>query len=269
MSTGEEIYRIENLLKSYGESSAYSEVVKEISLNIYSGEYLVILGPSGSGKSTLLYLLAGLEKPSSGHIYLRNEDLTSFSNNQLARAHRQTIGIVYQSFHLLPSFTILENVSFPLALHGLRLKKRLERGLEVLAHFGIDSLADHYPAQVSGGQQQKAAIARAMINTPSILLVDEPTGNLDTESAQEVMDILEQLHQQGHRTIILVSHNPEFVKYATRTIHIVDGKIYKKPTDIPTTSYPDSTEINLPEIELMKKLKQAKEVGLVNPFSKN
>lgn len=254
----QEIYRLDGLTKSYGQGSAYTEVIKEINLQITTGEYLVIFGPSGSGKSTLLYLLAGLEKPSKGKIYLRGEDITDFSHNRLANFHRLNVGIVYQSFHLLPSFTILENIAFPLALHGLRLKKRQERAMEVLTRFGIDSLADHYPSQISGGQQQKAAIARAMINTPPILLVDEPTGNLDTASAQEVMDILALLHRQGHRTIILVTHNPEFIKYSTRTVHIVDGKLYNKPSDIPS-----SVNYRPEGVDLMEQIKEA-----TNPFER-
>jgi len=265
-----EIFRIDGLTKSYGESSSYSEVVKDINLNISSGEYLVILGPSGSGKSTLLYLMAGLEKPSRGAVHIRGQDLSSFSNNDLATFHRISIGIVYQSFHLLPSFTILENVAFPLALHGLRLKKREERAMEVLQKFGIDALADHYPSQISGGQQQKAAIARAMINMPPILLIDEPTGNLESDSSQEVMDIIYLLHTQGGRTIILVTHNPEFVKHASRTLHIVDGKIYEKPTDIPQ----ESVSNVLSDTAMMEKIKATdpnyeEPDVMVNPFEKS
>ena len=264
-----EIYRIEKLTKAYGQGSAYHEVVKDLDLTITGGEYLVVLGPSGSGKSSLLYLLAGLEKPSKGQIYIRGEDFSGFNNNKLASFHRLNVGIVYQNFFLLPSFTILENVAFPLALHGLRYKKRQERALEVLKKFNIDALADYYPSQISGGQQQKAAIARAMINTPPILLIDEPTGNLDLASTQEVMDILEMLHQQGHRTIVLVTHNPDFVKYATRTIHIIDGKVYHKVTDIPN----EQAAPIISQVELMENIRSQKQDFhnnelIRNPFEK-
>lgn len=231
-----ELYKIEGLTKAYGESSAYSEVIKDVNLTIFPGEYLVLLGPSGSGKSTLLYLLAGLETPTEGSIYLRGQDITRLTNNELATFHRIAVGIVYQSFHLLPSFTVLENVAFPLALQGLRLRKREERAMEVLAKFSLDPLADHYPSQISGGQQQKVAIARSLINMPPILLIDEPTGNLDSASSQEVMDIIARIHRQGSRTIILVTHSPEFVKYATRTVHVIDGKIYHQVSEIPQTT---------------------------------
>lgn len=264
--SNQEVFRINSLTKAYGEGSAYNEVVKDIDLTVHAGEYLVILGPSGSGKSTLLYLLAGLETPSKGQILVRGENLADYSTNKLATFHRLTVGIVYQSFHLLPSFTILENVSFPLSLHGLRLKKRQERAMEVLARFGLDALANHYPSQISGGQQQKAAIARAMINTPPILLVDEPTGNLDTESAEEVMALLNLLYKQGRRTIILVSHNPEFVKFSTRTIHIVDGKIYQKPTDIPVSA--DYLSVQAKLMEQVRDLKHKEDIGVRNPFER-
>lgn len=230
-----ELYKIEGLTKAYGEGSAYNEVIKDVNLVIYPGEYLVLLGPSGSGKSTLLYLLAGLETPTAGSIYLHGQDISRFSNNELASFHRTAVGIVYQNFYLLPSFTVLENVAFPLALHGLRLRKREERAMEVLAKFGLDPLAGHYPSQISGGQQQKVAIARSLINMPPILLIDEPTGNLDSASAQEVLDIIIRIHRQGSRTIVLVTHNPEFVKYSSRTIHIIDGKIYHDVSEIPET----------------------------------
>lgn len=262
-----EIYRIENLTKSFGEGSAYTEVIKDINLTINSGEYLLIIGPSGSGKSTLLYLLAGLETPSRGSIYINGQDLRLFDHNALSTFHRINIGIVYQSFHLLPSFTILENVAFPLVLQGLRTKKREERAMEVLQRFSLDALANHLPSQISGGQQQKVAIARAMMNMPPILLIDEPTGNLDTKSSQEVMDIINMLHKTGGRTIILVTHNTEFIKYSTRTVHIIDGKVYESPADIPSTS-----TVDLENIDLMEKIKQSYYENdnkfSVNPFGK-
>lgn len=262
-----EMYKVEGLTKSYGEGSAYSEVIKDINFTINSGEYFLIIGPSGSGKSTLLYLLAGLETPSQGSVHVRGQDIKLFDRNTMATFHRIHIGIVYQSFHLLPSFTILENVAFPLVLQGLRMKKREERAMEVLSRFGIDALANHLPSQVSGGQQQKAAIARAMINMPPILLIDEPTGNLDTKSSQEVMDIIEMLHKQGGRTIIMVSHNTEFIKYSTRTIHIIDGKVYDKPSDIPS-----STSSDLETIQLMENIKANQDEDIdefmINPFDR-
>lgn len=261
------MYKVEGLTKSYGEGSAYNEVIKDVNFTINSGEYFLIIGPSGSGKSTLLYLLAGLETPSRGSIYVRGQDIQFFDRNSLATFHRIHIGIVYQSFHLLPSFTILENVAFPLMLQGLRTKKREERAMEVLERFGIDALAAHLPSQISGGQQQKTAIARAIINMPPILLIDEPTGNLDTQSSQEVMDIIEILHKQGGQTIIMVTHNTEFIKYSTRTVHIIDGKIYNKPSDIPS-----KTKADLDTIKLMEKIKQNQDEDIdefmINPFDK-
>lgn len=262
-----EIFRIENLTKSYGQGSAYTEVIKDVNLTINAGEYLLIIGPSGSGKSTLLYLLAGLETPSRGSVHVSGQDLLSFDRNALAIFHRINIGIVYQDFHLLPSFTILENVAFPLVLQGLRTRKREERAMEVLQRFGIDALADHLPSQISGGQQQKAAIARAMMNMPPILLIDEPTGNLDTKSSQEVMDIINMLHKTGGRTIILVTHNTEFIKYSTRTVHITDGKIYENPSDIPSTSTADLENIALME-QIKQKYHENDDEFSVNPFGK-
>ena len=220
-----EMYKVEALTKSYGEGSAYNEVIKDVNFTINSGEYFLIIGPSGSGKSTLLYLLAGLETPSRGSVHVRGQDIKFFDQNTMATFHRINIGIVYQSFHLLPSFTILENVAFPLVLQGLRTKKREERAMEVLQRFGIDALADHLPSQVSGGQQQKAAIARALINMPPILLIDEPTGNLDSSNGHQILKILKDLHHQHNATLVIVTHDESIANTANRIVTLKDGQI--------------------------------------------
>jgi putative ABC transport system ATP-binding protein len=223
--TSDEVFRAVNLTKAYGEGVAYIEVIKGITFNVRQGEYVIIFGPSGSGKSTLLHLLAGLEVPSRGEIRIRNIPIQSFNDDDLAMYHREQIGLVFQSFNLLDSITAWENVAFPLMLAGAPQEWRRHESYKMLGRFGLAEFADHYPAQLSGGQQQRVSLARALVHDPELLLIDEPTGNLDSRSAQIVMDEIERLHKQEHRTIILVTHNQEFLRYADRIFYIRDGTL--------------------------------------------
>lgn len=223
--TTPEVFRCVNLTKSYGQGAAYIEVIKGISFTVHQGEYIVIFGPSGSGKSTLLHMLAGLEVPSRGEIRIRNHIIEKFTDDELAFYHREEIGLVFQSFNLLPSLNILENVAFPLMLAGAPIEWRQHEAYKMLDRFGLADFASHFPSQLSGGQQQRVSIARALVHSPELLLVDEPTGNLDSHSADQVLAMIDHLHKQEDRTIILVTHSQVFLPYATRVFYIKDGTL--------------------------------------------
>lgn len=220
-----EIFRCTNLTKAYGAGAAYTEVLKGISFSVKDGEYIVIYGPSGSGKSTLLHILAGLEIPTRGEIRVRNTVMQKFTDDELAFYHREEVGLVFQNFNLLESLTVWENVAFPLMLAGAPLEWREHESLKMLERFGMSDFATHYPNQLSGGQQQRVSLARALVHDPDILLIDEPTGNLDTASADVVTAEIDRLHKQEERTIILVTHSEVFLPYATRVFYIKDGTL--------------------------------------------
>jgi ABC-type lipoprotein export system ATPase subunit len=220
-----EVFRAVSLTKAYGQGAAYLEVIKGISFTVMKGEYVVIYGPSGSGKSTLIHLLAGLERPTRGEIRIRNTSFSSFTEDEMALYHREGVGLVFQSFNLLESQKIWENVAFPLMLSGAPLEWRRHEALNMLERFGLADFAGHYPSQLSGGQQQRVSLARALIHDPAVLLIDEPTGNLDSKSAAVVMKEIERLHEQEQRTIILVTHSQEFLPYASRVFYIRDGTL--------------------------------------------
>ncbi|MCC2631349.1 MAG: transporter related protein [Patescibacteria group bacterium] len=223
--SGKEIFRCLNLTKSYGQGISYNEVVKGINFTVEKGEYIIIYGPSGSGKSTLLNLLAGLEVPSRGEIRVRGQAIHTLGDDDMAIYHREHIGLVFQNFNLLPSLRVWENVSFPLMLAGAPQEWRRHEAMRILTKFGLEEFAGYYPNQLSGGQQQRVALARALVHDPEILLVDEPTGNLDSASAQTVIQEIERLHKQEERTIILVTHSEVFLPYATRIFYIKDGTL--------------------------------------------
>lgn len=220
-----EVFRATNLTKAYGSGAAYVEVIKGISFSVREGEYVVIYGPSGSGKSTLLYLLSGLEKPTRGEIRIRNHSITTFSDDELAMYHREEVGLVFQNFNLIDSLYVWENVAFPLMLSGAPLDWRRHEAIKILDRFGLGEFINHYPSQLSGGQQQRVSLARALIHDPALLLIDEPTGNLDSKSAQNVEKEIQRLHKQDGRTIILVTHSQVFLPYATRVFYIKDGTL--------------------------------------------
>lgn len=219
-----ELFRVENLTKSYGTGAAYREAVKGASFAVHEGEYVVIVGPSGSGKSTLLTLLAGLEPPSRGAVSVQGNRLDAFTEEALAWYHRSVVGLVFQNFNLLDSLSVLDNVAFPLLLSGVPAAEREARALELLDSFGLAEFAGFSPNQLSGGQQQRVAMARALVHNPLLLLVDEPTGNLDSKSAQTVTQSLAELHKRG-KTILLVTHSAEFLPYADRIFYLRDGTL--------------------------------------------
>ncbi len=196
-------------------------ILKNIYLEIKEGEFVIIFGPSGSGKSTLLNILAGLELPTAGRIFVRHRDLSKFNDEELARYHRLRMGMVFQSFNLIKSL----NVALPQTANGVNYKTRRKRALHLLKILNVGHYADRHPNEISGGEQQRVSIARALINNPYFLLVDEPTGNLDSKSAEDVMNLLYELNVNDNRTIVLVTHNPEQLRYASRIVYMQDGKI--------------------------------------------
>lgn len=221
------IFKTVNITKTYQLGDVTVNALTGVNLEIYSGEFICIFGPSGCGKSTLLSIIAGLQQPSTGDVYLRGEKLTIMNADDLAKYRRSKIGMIFQSFNLIHSMNIVENVALPLSFAGIPKGRRMKRAEELLEVVGLGKYKDHTPAQLSGGQQQRVAIARSMVNAPWIMLADEPTGNLDSKSANDVMRLLISLNRKSKRTVILITHNPEYLDYADRIFHIQDGKVVK------------------------------------------
>ena len=221
-----EILRVENLVKTYGQGDNIVNAVDNISLSVNKGEFVAIVGASGSGKSTLLHLLGGVDRPTSGEIYIDGNEINSMNNDNLAIFRRRQIGIVYQFYNLIPILTVEENISLPCDLDGNKPDK--ERMNLILKSFGLFERRNHLPNELSGGQQQRTSIARALINNPAILLADEPTGNLDSKSTEEIMSILKMSNRDFNQTIIMITHNLEIAKEADRIITIRDGKIVRE-----------------------------------------
>ncbi len=236
------IIEVENLSKVYGTDDTQNKALDNVSLKIYSGEYIVFFGPSGCGKSTFLNCIAGIEIPSSGKVIIRGDDISKFSRKELAKYRNKKIGIIFQSFNVLKSFNVIENIALPQIFNGTSKKIRTKRAEHLLSMFGLSALGKRIPTELSGGQQQRVAIARALVNNPWILIADEPTGNLDSKSSEEVMDLLQKLNSKSKRTVVLVTHNPDHLKYANRVIHLADGKITKEETK------KKAHEINVDEI---------------------
>ena len=199
-------------------------VLKGIDLEINKGEYVALMGPSGSGKSTLMNLLGCLDTPTSGHYILNGKDVSKMHDNELAEIRNKEIGFVFQTFNLLPRTTALDNVALPMIYAGFTKSERKERAMKVLQQVNLGDRMDHQPNQLSGGQRQRVAIARALVNSPSIILADEPTGNLDSKTSDEIMRLLDDIHKNGN-TIILVTHEEEIAAHAKRIIRLRDGMI--------------------------------------------
>lgn len=213
-----------DVTKNYvmGDSTVYA--LAGVSLSIAEGEFAAITGPSGSGKSTLMNILGCLDRPTSGSYRLDGQEVAALSDDQLAWTRNKKIGFVFQNFNLLTKLSALQNVALPLVYAGVEKTQRLEKAAQALARVGLEERKHHLPTELSGGQRQRVAIARALINDPAIVIADEPTGNLDTKSSLEIMDIFCRLHEQG-RTIIMVTHEPDIAAYAKRVIHVRDGNI--------------------------------------------
>jgi putative ABC transport system ATP-binding protein len=218
------IIHLENIRKSYVMGKNVLEVLKGISLDIFKNEYVALMGPSGSGKSTLMNILGCLDTPSGGRYILNNHDVSQMIDNALAEIRNKEIGFVFQQFNLLPRLTALENVALPLVYAGMPKKQRNEKAMHVLGLVSLTDRHHHKPNELSGGQSQRVAIARALVNDPSIILADEPTGNLDSKTSHEIMDIFGQIHANGN-TVILVTHEEDIAGYAHRVVRLRDGVI--------------------------------------------
>lgn len=218
------IIHLENIRKSYYLGKNELQVLKGISLDIFKNEYVALMGPSGSGKSTLMNLLGCLDTASGGKYILNGKDVSRMPDDDLAEVRNKEIGFVFQQFNLLPRLTAAENVALPLVYSGVSKKERTERALEVLKRVKLDDRSHHKPNELSGGQAQRVAIARALINNPAIILADEPTGNLDSKTSYEIMEIIGKIHSEGN-TVILVTHEEDISLYAHRVIRLRDGVI--------------------------------------------
>jgi putative ABC transport system ATP-binding protein len=215
---------IENLRKTYIMGDNEVKALQSASLNIYKNEYVALMGPSGSGKSTLMNLLGCLDSPTSGVYSLNGNNVANMVDEELAIVRNKEIGFVFQTFNLLPRLSALENVALPLVYAGVPIKTRLNRAKDMLAAVGLKDRMDHKPNELSGGQRQRVAVARALVNNPSIILADEPTGNLDSKTSYEIMQLFEEIHKLGN-TIILVTHEPDIAAHAHRIVKLKDGYI--------------------------------------------
>ncbi len=225
---------VEDLWRTYDMGSEQQvQALRGVSLRIKHNEYVAIMGPSGSGKSTLMNLIGCLDTPSQGRYWLNGQLVSTLDDDQLARIRNKEIGFVFQTFNLLARATALHNVELPLIYNGTSAAARIERAKESLADVGLESRMYHKPSELSGGQRQRVAVARALVNRPSIILADEPTGNLDSKTGLEIMALLDTLHANGN-TIVLVTHEPDIAEFAHRVVHIRDGQIY---SDEPSRRY--------------------------------
>ena len=220
-----EILKVENLVKTYGKGETKINAVDDISFTINKGEFVAIVGASGSGKSTLLHLIGGVDRPTSGKVYIDGKDIYALNNDNLAIFRRRQIGLIYQFYNLIPILNVEENITLPCDLDGCEIdKKRLQ---EMLKTLGLENRKTHLLNQLSGGQQQRVSIGRAMINNPAIMLADEPTGNLDSKASEEIIALLKLSNKKFNQTVIIITHDLEIAKEAERVITIEDGKIIK------------------------------------------
>ena len=217
------IIQTKNLCKSFGEI----EPVKQVDLAIEKGEFVALLGPSGSGKSTLLGLLAGLESATSGQVLLNGRDLSGLTEDQLALMRRDHVGFVFQSFHLVPTLSALENIAFPLYPARMEHREKRERARQLLAQVGLADRGEHLPSRMSGGERQRVAIARALVNNPEIVFCDEPTGNLDSKTGRGILDLLLEMNADRKATLFMVTHDAEIAKFSHRSLFMKDGKVFE------------------------------------------
>lgn len=219
-----EVIKLQDITKFYVMGTEVIRALNGVSLSVDRNEYVAMMGPSGSGKSTLMNILGCLDSPTNGQYILNNQDVSAMRDNELAAIRNKEIGFVFQTFNLLPRLSALENVELPLIYYGLNKKARRERAEEVLTQVGLKERMSHKPNELSGGQRQRVAIARALVNNPSIILADEPTGNLDTKTSIEIMAMLDAIHRSGN-TVILVTHEEDIASYAHRIIRMRDGVV--------------------------------------------
>ena len=225
-----EILKVENLCKTYGKGANEARAVNNVSFKVEKGEFVAIIGASGSGKSTLLHLLGGVDRPTSGKVYIDGKDIYTLNNDNLAIFRRRQIGLIYQFYNLIPTLNVEENITLPCRLDGKEVdKKRLE---EVLNTLKLSNRKNHLPNQLSGGQQQRVSIGRAIINEPAIMLADEPTGNLDSKASEEVISLLRLSNKKFNQTVIVITHDEKIALEADRIITIDDGKIIKDERNV-------------------------------------
>ena len=228
MSTAtDSLIHLDGVTKVFLTDEVETHALSGIHLEVRNGEYVSIAGPSGCGKTTLLSILGLLDTPTDGKYILNNKEVSDLSFSERARIRNQEIGFIFQAFNLIGDLTVYENVELPLTYRGMPSKERKERVQEALERVGMSHRMKHYPSQLSGGQQQRVAVARAVVGKPSILLADEPTGNLDSRNSESVMELLEELHKDG-ATICMVTHDPRFARYAGRSIHLFDGRVVEE-----------------------------------------
>jgi putative ABC transport system ATP-binding protein len=218
------VIKLEEIRKSFSTSSADVPVLRGIDLQITKGEFVAITGPSGSGKSTLLAILGCLDRPTGGRYYFNETDVSQLSDDDETRLRSESIGFVFQAFHLIPTLTIVQNLEVPLMYAGIERAKRSALAVDVLGRVGLGHRLSHRPAELSGGEQQRVAVARALIRDPALILADEPTGNLDTRTSASILELLESVREDGN-TIVIVTHDPGVAAHADRRIHIVDGLV--------------------------------------------
>ncbi|HLD77561.1 MAG TPA: ABC transporter ATP-binding protein [archaeon] len=223
--------RVQGLTRHYQMGPEVIRAVEDVSLEIAAGEFAALLGPSGSGKSTLLHLMAGLDQPTAGSIQVAGKELRGLSSEELARYRRHTVGMVFQAFNLIPSLRVFDNVELPLRLAEVERGERRDRVRDALERVGLGARSEHRPPQLSGGEQQRVALARALVNTPAVLFADEPTGNLDSRTGEEIMRLIEELNRTLGMTVVLVTHErPLAERFARRMIFMADGKVVSSAT---------------------------------------
>ena len=218
-----EIVRTENLSKTYGSGENLVRAIDDVNLKIEKGEFIAIVGPSGSGKSTLLHLLGGVDNPSSGKIFIDGNDISKYTSKELALFRRRKVGLIYQFYNLIPNLTVRHNIELPIKLDKRKINEEVL--LDIVRKLGIEDKLDSFPSELSGGQQQRVAIARSLIYSPSLVLADEPTGNLDRENSREIIEILKYFNRTLKQTIIVITHDESIALEAERVITIVDGKV--------------------------------------------
>ncbi len=223
----EKIIEVTDLNKTYMLGTVKVEVLKDINMSVNEGEFITIMGPSGSGKSTLLYLLGGLDKPTRGKIIIKGNDISTLNDEKQSIMRRREVGFVFQFYNLVPNLTVEDNIMLPLLLDGKKINKYSEKLNEILSIVELSDRKNHTPRELSGGQQQRVAIARALINDPDIILADEPTGNLDSKTSEEVMKLFQRINCEKGKTILQVSHSLETSKYSNRIINVRDGRVWE------------------------------------------
>ena len=221
----ETVVRVAGLTRRHKMGVSFVDALRGVDLEIRRGEFVALVGPSGSGKSTLLNLVGGLDRPTSGQIWIDGVEISASNERALTRHRREHVGFVFQTFNLLPRLTAEENVALPLMFSGVPHKERLDRARALLGRVGLTPRLTHRPSQLSGGEQQRVAIARALVGQPALLLADEPTGNLDSTTGGEIMALLRALNQEGHLTLLVVTHDPEVAAFADRVVKLRDGRV--------------------------------------------